>query len=188
MAIYKTPFLETERLILKRGSEEDYQKVYEYDFTKLRNIGGEFVFVKLDPNELEGFASYADRVEGVFDWIIYLKDGTPIANIVADREQKELASIELSINMHPNYWRQGYMTEALLSVLSFLFEYGFSNIIMRYDEGNFKSKNLQEKLGFELYRVNTNAWEKNGQMITTYEMILPKEKYQIGKSTSKKNK
>ena len=36
--MYETPQLETERLILKRGTYEDYVKVYEYDFTRLRNI------------------------------------------------------------------------------------------------------------------------------------------------------
>ena len=49
--IYETPVLETERLMLKRGTLEDYQKVYEYDFTKLRDINGEFDFVKQDPKK-----------------------------------------------------------------------------------------------------------------------------------------
>jgi len=39
--MYETPQLETERLILKRGTYEDYVKVYEYDFTRLRNIAGD---------------------------------------------------------------------------------------------------------------------------------------------------
>ena len=33
--IYETPILYTERLVLKRGTLEDLQKVYEYDMTKL---------------------------------------------------------------------------------------------------------------------------------------------------------
>jgi hypothetical protein len=52
---YITPKLETEWLILKRGTYEDYVKVYEYDFTKLRDIAGEFEYVKQDPNALIGF-------------------------------------------------------------------------------------------------------------------------------------
>lgn len=32
--IYKTPILETDRLILKRGTFPDYVKVYEYDMIK----------------------------------------------------------------------------------------------------------------------------------------------------------
>ena len=45
---YITPTLKTNRLILKKGTYEDYVKVYEYDFTWLRNIAGEFEFVKYD--------------------------------------------------------------------------------------------------------------------------------------------
>ena len=35
---YITLTIITDRLILKKGSFEDYKKVYEYDFTKLRDI------------------------------------------------------------------------------------------------------------------------------------------------------
>lgn len=46
--IYETPQLETERLILKRGTLEDLKKIYEYNFKKLRDIAGKFVFEKQD--------------------------------------------------------------------------------------------------------------------------------------------
>lgn len=78
--------METERLILKRGQFDDYVKVYEYDFMKLRNIAGEFEFVKLDSKRIEGFDK---QFEETFDWIVYLKnDKIPIANIVADESKK----------------------------------------------------------------------------------------------------
>ena len=38
--IYETPVLETERLILKSGTLQDLQKVYEYNFSELRDIAG----------------------------------------------------------------------------------------------------------------------------------------------------
>ena len=38
MMKYIVPTLQTERLILRKGSYEDYVKVYEYDFTRLKNI------------------------------------------------------------------------------------------------------------------------------------------------------
>ena len=91
---YETPIIETERLILKRGILEDYQKVYEYDFTKLRDINGEFELIKQDSKKIEGY----ERVyPESYDWILYLKSsGEPIGNVVADREQKDIKGIELS--------------------------------------------------------------------------------------------
>ena len=64
---FKTPKLETERLILKKGTAEDFIKVYEYNFTKLRDICGEFEFVKNDPNFVATFANYSEETEDVYD-------------------------------------------------------------------------------------------------------------------------
>lgn len=146
---YITPTLETERLLLKRGSKQDYQKIYEYDFRKLRNINGEFEYVKSDEKCIEGYETYADTENEVFDWIIYLKENNiPIANITADREEKTIKATEIAFNMHPNYWKHGYMIEAITKVLEFLFEHGFENVICGYSQGNIKSQNLNYKLGF----------------------------------------
>ena len=173
--IYETPQLETERLILKRGILEDYKKVYEYDFRKLRGIAGEFKLEKQDLTEIEGFEIPR---EGEYDWIIYLKDTKePVANITADRENKEINSIELSFNTHPNYWRHGYTTEALIEIMEFLYKKGYDNILCGYDTGNEKSKSLQEKLGFLPYKVKENTCEKDGVSIDTYTSILSKDRF-----------
>lgn len=175
---YITPKLETERLILKRGTYEDFVKVYEYDFTKLRDIAGEFEYVKYDPEKLREFETYADEEENVYDWIIFLKEtNEPIGNVTADREIKELKSTELSFNLHPSYWGNGYMKEAVVEIMKFLFENGFENVICGYDEGNKKSKNLGEKIGFIPYSKKENAWMKNGISISSYKTIMSKERF-----------
>ena len=70
---YTTPELTTSRLMLKRGTDDDFKAVYEYDFRKLRDVGGEFVYVKLDPAMLDGFADDADE-EDTLNWVLFLKD------------------------------------------------------------------------------------------------------------------
>lgn len=172
---YETPILETERLILKRGTFPDYLKVYEYDFTKLRDIAGEFEFVKIAPEKIKGFE---EIYENSYDWIVYLKEtNTPISNIVADREREDINSIELAFNTHPNYWKAGYTAEAVKEIMKFLFEERYDNIICGYDEGNEKSKRFGEKLGFVSFEKKENAWSKNGIPITSYSTIMSKERY-----------
>ena len=174
---YLTPTLETERLILKRGRKEDYISVYEYDFTKLRDVDEEFKFVKLDSSVGESFYSSKKYLNDMFDWIIYLKNtGKPIGNILAMRLSNEENATEISYNLHPNYWHKGYMTEATTSVINYLFEKGFDNIFCGYEEGNFKSKGLIEKLGFELYETKENAWMKNNKPITNYIYVMNNHK------------
>jgi ribosomal-protein-alanine N-acetyltransferase len=173
--IYETPQLETERLVLKKGTLKDLQKVYEYDFTKLRDIAGEFVFEKYDPKKIEGWEIPEPET---YDWVIYLKDTMePIGNVTADREQQDIKAIELAFNTHPNHWRKGYTTEALIEIMRFLFNNGYENILCGYDEGNIKSKAIGEKLGFIPYKVKENAWVKNGIPITSYTSILSKERF-----------
>lgn len=175
--LYTTPYLETARLLLKRGSFEDYKKVYEYDFTKLRGICGEEEKVKYNNDDL--LRDFAVPYDNSYDWIMYLKDGTPIGNVVADREIVELNSIEIAFNIHPDFWRQGYGTEAIEKIIEFLFSKGYDNIVCGYDSGNFKSKGIGEKLGFILYRVDKAAWYKNGVPIDSYVTILSRERYKI---------
>ncbi len=177
--IYKTPMLETERLLLKRGQKQDYQKVYEYDFTKLRDIANEFEYVKTDLKDIEGFETAADEIDEFYDWIIYLKENNePIGNITGDREIKELKSTELAFNLHPYYWGKDYMKEAIICIMQYLFENGYDNIMCGYSEGNTKSKRLIEKLGFEYYTKIENAWNKYGISITDYKTIMSKEKFE----------
>ena len=175
---YITPNLTTARLVLKRGTLEDFQRVYEYDFRKLRDICGECEYEKLDPEMLEGFDLYADE-EDVLNWIVFLKDTmTPIGDIVADRIDPELNAIEIAYNLHPDYWGQGYMPEAVRETMRYLFNLGFDNIVCAYDEGNVKSKRVIEKLGFKLYKTVPNSWVKNGTPISSYNYIISKMEFE----------
>ena len=177
---YITPFLETKRLILKRGIKEDYRKVYEYDLTKLRDIAGEFEFVKLDENVIADYDTYADNYDNVYDWIIYLKEGNiPIGNVTADGEVEELKAIELAFNIHPSHWGNGYIGEALLEIMDYLFNQGYENILCGYSEGNVKSKRVGEKLGFRLFSIKENSWYKNGIPITDYMTILSRDDFKV---------
>ena len=81
--------LETDRLILKPGSLEDYYKVYEYDLLKLRDINGEFEFVKQDPKYIKEHV-YPGSDNTIYDWVIYLKEnGYPIGNIFAEMHDSD---------------------------------------------------------------------------------------------------
>lgn len=176
---YITPYLETERLILKRGILEDYVKVYEYDFTYLRNINGEFKYVKFDPKHLKDFVTYADETDFTMDFIVYLKDNfEPIGNIVVDRYNKELNSLEIACNLHPTYWHKGYMTEAIIAIMHYIFDnLNVDNIIYGYAEENFKSKGLSDKLGFDFLKVHTMHYKRIDKDVQEIETIMSKKKF-----------
>lgn len=182
IAKYETKTLFTKRLELKKGTSSDCIKIYEYDMLKCRGIAGEEVLVKSEKpvnfigNNQEDYYQECAKNK-MFDWYVYLKDKTPIANITADRQIDSINSVELAFNMHPNYWRKGYMQEAVTEVINYLFDFGYENIIVSYDTGNIKSKSFAEKLGFKKYQVLKNTYQKNGVEIDTTLMILSKEEW-----------
>ena len=52
---YETVLLKTNRLIIKKGEINDFLKVYEYDFSRLKNVDGECKLVKQDLSKIEAW-------------------------------------------------------------------------------------------------------------------------------------
>lgn len=172
----------TERLIIGKGTIEDYIKVHEYDFNHLQNIKGITEFVKVDPNEVRGWFDndidiYYEKIasKNYYNFIVYLKDKKiPIANIGFDRNDPTINSTEISCWLHPNYWGLGYMKEALIGSMNYIFNQGFDNIVGGYVETNNRSKRLFEKLGFIDYKIDKEFSTNFGE-VKEYIKIMPKE-------------
>lgn len=178
--------IETERLIINHGEIEDYVKVHEFDFNYLEDIDGNFKYVKRDPEEVRSWFSNDLNMEEHFkrleknksyNFIIYLKDTLePIGNIGFDRYNETFNSLEISCYIHPNYWRNDYVKEALISAMEYIYSFGFENIIYGYYEGNIKSKRNCVKLGFKPYeQVKVNNFL--GKNSIEYRNIMSKEDF-----------
>lgn len=185
---YKTPLLETERLILKRGTYEDFVKVYEYDFTRLRNIAGEFEFVKYDPEKLKGWENEGDN-DYTLDFIMFLKSNNePIGNLLFDRYKRSENSLEISCNLHPDYWRLGYMSEAILKTMDYVYtNLGIDNIVYGYAIDNYKSKGLSDKIGFIYDSDSIEHYKRIDKDIKHIRTIMSKDRfYELYKNKSRK--
>lgn len=95
----------------------------------------------------------------------------------AKRIVEDINAIEVAFNLHPNFWGKGYMKEACVEVMKYMFSLGFDNILCGYDEGNVKSAKINAKIGFKPYYEQKNAWYKNGIPITTYHNIMSKQDF-----------
>ena len=116
--------LETDRLILKNGTIDDWVKVHEYDFNYLMNIDGIFEYVKRTPEEVRGWFGNPNSKDIIklnnnknnYDFIIYIKETMePIGYISFDRNNRELKSTEIACYIHPNYWGNGFMYETIIN-------------------------------------------------------------------------
>src|SRR5574344_1630660 len=111
---YKTVMLKTNRLVLDKGNLNDFIKVYEYDYNELSAYGK---LVKRPPDDFKkmfkkGKDAYYEKCmkAHAFDWIIFYQK-VPVGNIFTEAlNDKET---EVTFNLHPSYWGNGYAKEAL---------------------------------------------------------------------------
>ncbi len=191
---YETIELKTKRLIIKKGTKEDFLKVYEYEFSKLKNVDGVCKLVKQDKSKIEssfkiGMKKYYLKLQKAhaFDWIIYC-DNNPVGNILTGEE--DIKTVSLSFNIHPSYWGNGYIKEALSCVMDYLYSLGYDNIICLYQDGNIKAKRALDKLGFKPHKITLDSYKScEGNLIDEYEVIMTKEDWfsKTGKLTKIKD-
>ncbi len=178
---YLVKALFTKRLILKKGHEKDYLSVYEYDFTKLKDFDGMIEYAEQDVKSIkksfrkgeEYFFKVCEK-NHMFDWIIYCND-VPVGNILADQEDLVENKIEITINVHPDYWNKGYATEAINAVIDFLVEKSYDKIIIRYLEGDTKVKHISEKLGFKPYDITKDVAVFDKSYLDEYQVVMLKD-------------
>lgn len=148
------PELETERLLLRRMTVNDSPEVY---FLRSNELVLEFIGKEPAANEAVA-KEFIDSINIDIDanqaimWGIALKEipAILIGNICYWRIQSQHQRAELGYTLHPGYWRQGMMKEAILKVL----EYGFEqmklhSIEARTSSGNLASAAILKSTGFE---------------------------------------
>lgn len=76
---------------------------------------------------------------------------------------------EIGYEIHPNYWRKGYMSEALSKVLSHASEtLGLTRIGAVVFTENTASNNLLTKMGFQKEGILKRYMYQNGKVYDTY--------------------
>lgn len=177
---YKIKKINTKRLVLKKGNEEDYLNVYEYDFTKLKYMNEMIEYVKQNPRNIKKWFKkgidnfYLEcKLNHMFDWIIFYKNEA-IGNILAE-ENIDDKNIEIMVNIHPNFWNKGYATEAIDNVVDYLISIGYTDIIIRYIDGDVKVKHITEKLGFKPYNIKKDAIKIENSLYDEYYVLMKKE-------------
>lgn len=175
-------FLETERLILRKFREEDFQDfcAYAMDEEMCRMMGNDL----MDTEETARvtFDWLKDKEER--SYVLILKEtGRAIGNLNVTAVRDQLRSLpalagkqgkDLSFCISRQYRRQGLMSEAVRAVIARLFdEEGMDYVQCGYFDFNTVSARLQEKLGFT--HLITMTIDFKGEKRTTVENILWKK-------------
>ena len=145
--------MQTERLILRRFTENDAEDVYKYASDP-------------DVGPIAGWPPHRS-VEESLDVIRSVFGSAEAYAICLKEDQKAIGAIELKLNGHTDmtnrddecemgywlgkpFWGRGIMPEAVREMLRHAFEdCGMRKVWIGYYEGNTKSRRVQEKCGFK---------------------------------------
>jgi ribosomal-protein-alanine N-acetyltransferase len=148
------PVLESERLILREQKNHDAPALFE-----LRN--NEQVMRYIDRPNPKNIQEASATIQTLKDnflkganliWAINLKSDPArmIGNLGFWRTDPGNHRAELGYILHPDYWRQGILSEALKVVIDFGFnELGLHSICANINPGNEASRQLLLKHGFQ---------------------------------------
>lgn len=133
--------LETERLILRNGKQEDI-----HDFLGIRNSAFVLKYNAMEIcDEEQLFKEISDN------YVLERKNDHKIIGFIGiekDMLRYGVTSACISYYLDEKEAKHGYMSEALKSMLSYLFEQGIEIVGARVFVGNDASVSLLKKLGF----------------------------------------
>ena len=177
-------FLETERLILRKFTEDDF--------------AGYCAFV-MDPerNRMMGNRDLPDEAAAreLFDWlmenerrfyaIVYKESGKVIGELTVCALPPPVAELPalqgktgaaFSFSIARDYRRQGLMFEAVRTTIQrLLYEEGMDFVNAGYFDFNEASGALQKKLGFTHLLTHSFSLEEGGEQFTTIDNIIWRE-------------
>lgn len=176
------PVLETERLILRELLESDVEDLFEiFSSDDVMKYYGMFPFENKDKllKVIHSFALGFSE-ERVIRWGIQNKeDGKIIGTCGYHNWMKKHFRAEIGYELSKNYWRKGYMTEAIEAILPYGFEHMALNRIeaIVYPE-NLASQNTLFKMGFREEGLLREYMCFRDQMTNVLMFSLLKKEYQ----------
>lgn len=165
------PVIETERLVLRRMMMDDAP-----DFFSIRsNVNAMKYVCKPLQNSIEEAKIKIIEINEMIDsnngigWCITFKNQTKIiGNLSFHKIDKAHYRAEIGYMLHPDYWRQGIIGEAVKAIIDFGFnELKFHSIEAHIDPANIGSEKILQKFNFEKEAYFKENYFYNGQFKDT---------------------
>jgi len=175
------PVLETERFRLRKMEEGDAPRVFDYfskdEVTRYYDLES-FQEEKQAIEIINRWNGRFQENEGI-RWGIALIDTDEIIGSCGFHQwEKEHFKAEVGFEVHPDYWRQGVMSEVLRPTLKYGFEEMSLNRIEAFcDPENTASKKCLEKAGFMFEGVLRKAAFEKGIFCDAAVCSLLKEEF-----------
>lgn len=162
--------LETDRLLLRKTLESDYEPMFE----NWAGDGRVTKYLTWAPyesaeqlkNTYHQYLLESQKKKDFYDWKIVLKEsGEPIGSIGVVKLREDIEEVEIGYCLGFEWWHLGIMSEAFGLVIRFLFEQvGVNRIAAVHDPNNPHSGDVMKKCGLR-YEGTSRQSGKNMQGI-----------------------
>lgn len=164
-----TQTIETGRLLLRKAQMDDALPMFQNwasdpEVTKFLTWPPHSS-VETSAKVLEQWVSEYEKPD-FYQWMIVLKEiDQPVGTISVVRRRDEIAEAEIGYCIGRRWWHRGIMSEALKSVMDYLFaEVGVNRLTAKHDTNNPHSGGVMQKCGM-LYEGTHRASDRNNQGI-----------------------
>ncbi len=152
-----TPIIETERLILREFSINDYKDVYAFNASQeVQEYTGDKVLASLDDaKELIKNVWHADyKKYGYGRWAVVHKAENKVIGFAGLKYLPEFNETDIGFRFLPAYWGKGLATEASREIIKYGFEkLNLDKIIGMAIAENIASCKVLEKIGLTFYKI-----------------------------------
>ena len=165
------PLLETERLFLRRITLEDAPEMFAMRSNAqamkyiCRPVQTEMEEAKTQILKINEMVNFNDGI----GWALCFKSKkTMIGTVSFHHIQKEHYRAEIGYMLHPDYWNQGIISEAIKAIIDYGFnDLGFHSIEAHIDPDNAASEKVLQKFKFVKEAYYKENFYFDGQFLDT---------------------
>lgn len=153
-----TPIIETDRLIVRQFTLDDFEAVYEFGSNlEVQKYTGDPLIESLDAaKELIKNVWYHDYEKyGYGRWAVIYKPDNALIGFAGLKFESDIDETDIGFRFLPEYWGKGIATEASIPILEYGFKhFGLKKIIGIAMPENIASCKVLEKIGLTFYKVD----------------------------------
>jgi RimJ/RimL family protein N-acetyltransferase len=163
---HNTPTLETERLILRKFTENDIESLFSiYKDEEVNKYLPWFPMKSLKEAKIFYYEKYAKvyKLDRGYSYAICLKtNNLPIGYVKVSMDNNH----DLGYGLRKEFWHKGIVTEAGKSVLTQVKQDGLSYVTATHDVKNSRSGEVMKKLGMNYKYSYEEQWQPKNILVT----------------------
>lgn len=178
-----TPTLKTDRLILRKFTENDLEAIYQiYSDEEVNQFLPWFPLKSLEEARLffkERYASKYAQPQAYAYAVCLKEDDIPVGYVNVDMEE----SHDLGYGLRKEFWHKGIMTEAVKAVIAQVKKDGLPFITATHDRNNPRSGGVMKNVGMKYQYSYEEHWQPKGILVTfcMYQLNLDGQKDRVYK-------